>query len=417
MAYATETIFVVGLYALCSAGMLIINKLAVYHIGVPSFVTLCQFAVTAGTVLVGRQLGLLVIDPHDWNKIKHFVVYVLAFSMGTWSNMKVLMVANVETIIVFRACSPIVVSFFDYWCYGRAFPSPRSLVAMLTILAGALSYVLNDREFQVQGVAAYTWVAVWFVLLVFQLCYGKHLVTGLGLTSMWSSVLYTNGLSCMPTSGIGFISGEYGRLGDVVWTTHGVFWLGASCVVGTGISWAGFKCQSIITAAAYTVVGVVRTVLAVLATLTHLLYLLYLPRSMCSPHSPLRLPTGEQDAHGAAQRAHMGRARQRHRHRQPDRLCAGRRLLPAGTAARGVQARQDHGDDQHQCRRRAVSQKRQGRGQPRHRLRLAPRAPPHLREARRESHTCSLVLHLTAETLLAPRLVPSPVLPRHAGAP
>lgn len=263
-ALATETIFIVGLYALCSAGMLIINKLAVHHIGVPSFVTLCQFAVTAGTVLVGSKLGLLVIDPHDWNKIKHFVLYVVAFSLGTWSNMKVLMVANVETIIVFRACSPIVVSFFDYWCYGRAVPSPRSLVAMLTILAGALSYVLNDREFQVQGLAAYTWVAVWFSLLVFQLCYGKHLVTGLGLTSMWSSVLYTNGLSCVPTSGIGLISGEYGRLGGVVWTTHGAFWLAASCVVGTGISWAGFKCQSVITAAAYTVVGVVNKMLTVL---------------------------------------------------------------------------------------------------------------------------------------------------------
>ena len=283
MAYATETIFVVGLYALCSAGMLIINKLAVHHIGVPSFVTLCQFAVTATTVLVGRQLGLLVIDPHDWNKIKHFVVYVFAFSMGTWSNMKVLMVANVETIIVFRACSPIVVSFFDYWCYGRAPPSPRSILAMLTILAGALSYVLNDREFQVQGVAAYTWVAVWFTLLVFQLCYGKHLVTGLGLTSMWSSVLYTNGLSCMPTSGIGLISGEYSRLGDVAWTTHGVFWLGASCVVGTGISWAGFKCQSVITATAYTVVGVVSTMLAV----PH-----YAPLCPTMPHyAPLCLPT------------------------------------------------------------------------------------------------------------------------------
>ena len=264
MAYATETILIVGLYALCSAGMLVINKLAVHHIGVPSFVTLCQFAVTAGTVLVGSKLGLLVIDPHDWNKIKHFVLYVVAFSLGTWSNMKVLMVANVETVIVFRACSPIVVSFFDYWCYGRAVPSPRSLVAMLTILAGALSYVLNDREFQVQGLAAYTWVAVWFSLLVFQLCYGKHLVTGLGLTSMWSSVLYTNGLSCVPTSGIGLISGEYGRLGGVVWTTHGAFWLAASCVVGTGISWAGFKCQSVITAAAYTVVGVVRPMRPVL---------------------------------------------------------------------------------------------------------------------------------------------------------
>ena len=371
MAYATETIFIVGLYALCSAGMLVINKLAVHHIGVPSFVTLCQFAVTAGTVLVGSTLGLLVIDPHDWNKIKHFVLYVVAFSLGTWSNMKVLMVANVETVIVFRACSPIVVSFFDYWCYGRAVPSPRSLVAMLTILAGALSYVLNDREFQVQGLAAYTWVAVWFSLLVFQLCYGKHLVTGLGLTSMWSSVLYTNGLSCVPTSGIGLISGEYGRLGGVVWTTHGAFWLAVSCVVGTGISWAGFKCQSVITAAAYTVVGVVRPMRPVLRA----------PTTPPVPSPPLRLPhhadharsAGEQDAHGAAQRAHLGRARQRRRHRQPGRLRARRRLLPAGAAARGVQASQDDRDDEHRHRRRAVSQKRQGRGQPRHRLRLTPR--------------------------------------------
>ena len=186
MAYARETVFIVGLYALCSAGMLIINKLAVYHIGVPSFVTLCQFAVTAGTVLVGRQLGVLQLDPHDWNKIKHFVIYVFAFSAGTWSNMKVLMVANVETIIVFRACSPIVVSFFDYLCYGRAPPSPRSIVAMLTILAGALSYVLNDREFQVQGVAAYTWVAVWFVL---QHAWKTYIYSMLGRPACWEDML------------------------------------------------------------------------------------------------------------------------------------------------------------------------------------------------------------------------------------
>ena len=102
------------------------------------------------------------------------------------------------------------------------------------------------------------------MLLVFQLCYGKHLVTGLGLKSMWSSVLYTNGLSCAPTSAIGLVSGEYARLGAVEWTTHGIFWLATSCVVGTGISWVGFKCQSVITATAYTVVGVVNKMLTVL---------------------------------------------------------------------------------------------------------------------------------------------------------
>jgi len=37
-----------------------------------------------------------------------------------------------------------------------------------------------------------------------------------------------------------------------------------SCVAGVGISWAGFKCQQLITATAYTVVGVMNKLLTVL---------------------------------------------------------------------------------------------------------------------------------------------------------
>ena len=77
-------------------------------------------------------------------------------------------------------------------------------------------------------------------------------------------MLYTNGLAVIPTSLIGWSSGEMGRLKTVEWTTMAVFWLLPSCVVGTGISWAGFKCQSCITATAYTVVGVVNKMITVL---------------------------------------------------------------------------------------------------------------------------------------------------------
>ena len=38
---------------------------------------------------------------HEHAQVKHFCVYVLAFSGGTWANMRVLMDSNVETV-----CSP-----------------------------------------------------------------------------------------------------------------------------------------------------------------------------------------------------------------------------------------------------------------------------------------------------------------------
>ena len=52
-------------------------------------------------------------------------------------------------------------------------------------------------------------------------------------------------------------------------TPTGMFWIGLSCVVGVCISWAGFWCQSLITATAYTVVGVMNKMLTVLSAEPH----------------------------------------------------------------------------------------------------------------------------------------------------
>jgi hypothetical protein len=47
-----------------------------------------QFAATAGTVKLAHLLGWIDADPFEWSKVKYFAIYVLAFSGGTWSNMK-----------------------------------------------------------------------------------------------------------------------------------------------------------------------------------------------------------------------------------------------------------------------------------------------------------------------------------------
>ena len=131
---ASSVAAIVGFYCLCSGGMLVLNKLAVHHTPAPAFVTIVQFAATAVGVALAHALGLLELDPLEWRKLRHFVVYILAFSGGTWANMKVLAAANVETVIVFRSCAPLCVSVLDFVFYGRALPSRRSCGAIGSIV-------------------------------------------------------------------------------------------------------------------------------------------------------------------------------------------------------------------------------------------------------------------------------------------
>ena len=156
--------------------MLIVNKLAVVHLPLPALLTVCQFASASSFVYACKLLGILEMDDFEWDKAKYFALYVLAFAVGTWTNMKVLATANVETVIVFRSCCPIVVAGFDYIFYRRACPSPRSLFSLLLITGGAVGYIMSDREFQSKGWVAYYWVMIWWVVLIFQLTYGKFLV-------------------------------------------------------------------------------------------------------------------------------------------------------------------------------------------------------------------------------------------------
>jgi len=205
------------------------------------------------------------MDDFEWKKAKYFIVYVISFTIGTYTNMKVLSMANVETVIVFRSCTPLAVAFFDYHFYGRALPSLRSCASLLLITMGALLYIMTDREFRVKGISAYYWVMIWWFVLIFQLTYGKFLVTSTGVTSLWTPVLYTNTFSILPAISVCLLAGELSndRWQTLEVSTLALFWVGVSCVVGIGISWAGFWCQSLVSATTYTVVGVMNKMLTV----------------------------------------------------------------------------------------------------------------------------------------------------------
>ena len=79
--------------------------------------------------------------------------------------MRSLNIANVETIIVFRALSPIIVAFMDALCLGREWPSKRSWAGLLTLVAGAYGYASYDEKFQTQGMNAYFWPSLYTIII------------------------------------------------------------------------------------------------------------------------------------------------------------------------------------------------------------------------------------------------------------
>ena len=59
----------IACYSLCSALMLLVNKLAIFHVGCPTTLSAIQLAVTTVFVLFAKCTGLLEVDGFEWSKV------------------------------------------------------------------------------------------------------------------------------------------------------------------------------------------------------------------------------------------------------------------------------------------------------------------------------------------------------------
>ena len=263
-----EVLTIVVAYSFCSASMLMVNKLTMSVLPLPSTVTVIQLLCSCGFVLIGKKLGYLRADSLDWDKAKPYIIYVLAFALGMYSSMRSLEESNVETIIVFRACSPLVVSIADWWFMEHEFPSARSFLGLLLIVVGAIGYGCNDETFWSIGWSAYFWPSLYLGLICFQMTFGKQLLNSVQMSTFWGPVLYTNTMSLLP---LGFVavSTEASRLPNIDESTvlTALPFLLLSCIAGTGISYTGWACRGAISATSFTVVGVVNKCLTLAVNL------------------------------------------------------------------------------------------------------------------------------------------------------
>jgi drug/metabolite transporter (DMT)-like permease len=179
-------------YSFCSGTLVLLNKVILHHLPYPSLVVSVQLVFALTFIGVAKFTGKLQVDPLKWVYVKPYLVYTVAFSMGIFCNMKSLSMSNVETIIVFRALSPCIVSFLDAIFLGREYPNLRSWSSLGLIVLGTYGYASFDVKFQTQGMTAYVWPLLYLIVISFEMAYGKKIIQSVDLKTKSGPVLYTN---------------------------------------------------------------------------------------------------------------------------------------------------------------------------------------------------------------------------------
>jgi len=127
----------------------------------------------------------------------------------------------------------------------------RSFGSLVGIAFGVVMYVNIDSNFSMQ---AYLWIAVWYVVSIFEIIYVKHLVSSVSMTT-WGRTYYQNILS-VPCLAIMFILlGEKEVIENLVWTRGAVFFILISCLTGLGMSFLSFHLRDMVSATSFAIVG------------------------------------------------------------------------------------------------------------------------------------------------------------------
>jgi len=255
---APGVVFAIIGYMTCSAFMLLVNKVTVKNVPAPSLVLGSQLASTAVVVWIVGLLGLIDVDALEWGKIKSLLPVAMIFLATIFTNIMILNYSHVETFIVFRASTPLIISVFDWMFLGRELPSRRSWLCLCGLLVGAFTYVMWDDSFHPKG---YMWIVLWYSVFTLDQVYIKHVCNNVKMKSNWGFVFYSNFLPSFPL----FLMSIAGHESSTVkWSQFAVAILIVSCLLGIGMSYFAFLARSSVSATYFTIIGNVCKILTVI---------------------------------------------------------------------------------------------------------------------------------------------------------
>lgn len=270
-----EVVLSILAYSACSGSLVLVNKLILFSWPYPSLVVCIQLVATLAFIFAAKFTNFLPVDPVKWEYVVPYLLYIVFFVLGVYCNMMSLTLSNVETVIVFRSLTPVVVAFLDVMFLGREYPSLRSWAGLALIGLGAYGYASYDEQFQTQGYEAYFWPTAYLILIALEMAYGKKIIRSVPLKTLSGPVLYTNLLGFLPMLLFAFKRkdgmSEFARFHQEVFVdkTHPItaaviFWNLLGCVAGTAIGYSAWWCRDKVSATSFTLIGVLNKCLTIM---------------------------------------------------------------------------------------------------------------------------------------------------------
>lgn len=263
-----STLFIASGYLVTCSLLLIANKVCVQAFPAPATVHVVQFAFSAAGPCVMFCLGTIhVLDGFDAHKVRPSVMMAIVSSSAMYFNMMALRTSDVSTILVVRACCPIVDSVIEHFCFDRALPSLQGCLMLCLVAMSAAGYMVT-MEHQGQGGAG-PHLLGYFVWICASDTFGKWIVSGLKWDNkQWGPVLYSNAIAIPYQLAIAVATHEFDSLDASVssWRTPasaGV--LLVTCILGLSISYFGWRCRDAVSATAFALLGISNKILSLLA--------------------------------------------------------------------------------------------------------------------------------------------------------
>lgn len=249
---ASETMFGISSWMLCSVGMMVFNKLAIQAFPMECTLVALQMSFAALMMLVCCWRSLHVGSMRDvlrWSMVVPFYTGMLLTSILALKH------APMTLVVVFRVASPLVSLMVERFYPEPLRISPLMVLSMGLMFTGACMYTMHLPRSSLKGIE-------WVLLNIF-LAVGDRLLQRLMLAkdqcpvdiSKTGVTLLNNFLGMVPLLLVAFWKKEFAEVPAAVakLDATGMIWVSCSCVVGVGISYCGIWAQSLISATSFLV--------------------------------------------------------------------------------------------------------------------------------------------------------------------
>jgi GDP-mannose transporter len=245
------------IFMLSNALLLLLNKVLLSYYAAPSLLIGCQCLFTAVVLRLGHSLGMNALEDLHWEDLVRFSAVPFSIVVTLYAGMSAMTHVTLETFIMLRSFSPIIVAFLDWLWLGRSLPSPSAFFCLIGIsfcgtLYGRIQGGICDLN-------TWKWVVVWCLMSQFDTVFVKHAMNSQPMNietrTYWTNVIMA---VCLVFSFV--LSGESTALFIDIFMRPATapvpgLILFTSCICGLSISFSGFGARQLASATLFDVLG------------------------------------------------------------------------------------------------------------------------------------------------------------------